>query len=99
MRQAAPSVRHSVREAASDTLLDDLLRGKVEVVIARLGPDTYDKAFRTQLLAEEPMCLVCGPQHPLARKTSIQWSDVLHYPWILPIQGTPVRERLGELLH
>src|SRR5690606_20733355 len=93
LEQTAPGVKVSVREAALDTLLDDLLRGKVEVVIARLGRDTFDDAFRTQLLVDEPMCLVCGPQHPLARQSDVQWSHLLRYRWILPPRGTPVRER------
>jgi len=99
LAQTAPGIKVSVREGALDTLLDDLLSGRVEVVIARLGRDTHDEALRTQLLVDEPMCLVCGPQHPLANRTIVSWHDLLEYEWILPPRQTPVRERLAELLH
>lgn len=94
----APGVSVTAREGALDALLADLLSGRVEIVIARLGPAVYDDAFATQLLFEEPMCLICGPEHPLARQVEVGWDDLLRYAWILPPRGTPVRERLGELL-
>ncbi|MCK9511126.1 MAG: LysR family transcriptional regulator [Pigmentiphaga sp.] len=99
LRRQAPGVSVTVREGPVDTLLDDLRTRRIDLVIARLGHQAYDADLATQRLYDEPMCLVCGPQHPLAGRGNLEWRDVLAYPWILPPRHTPVLERLGELLH
>lgn len=98
LEASAPGVSVAIREGTLDALLADLLSARVELVIARLGRDVYTDTFTTRLLFEEPMRLVCGPQHPIAGQAEVGWRDLLEYPWILPAAGTPVREKLGELL-
>jgi len=99
LRLQAPGISVTVREGPADTLLNDLRSRRIDFVIARLGHQAYDIDLATQRLYDEPMCLVCGPQHPLVDRDGLAWQDVLAYPWILPPRNTPVRERLGELLH
>ncbi len=98
LQRRYPGVRVSVREAALDALLRDLLSNRIDLAIARLGPEAHDDIFHTELLADEPLCLICGPQHPLVEKPNVGWADLLEYRWILPVAGAPIRHRLGELL-
>ena len=49
------------------------------------------------MLFEQPVCIVCSPQHPLARAKRVSWSDISGHPWILPMQGSAVRDDLKEL--
>lgn len=99
LAHAAPGVQVTVREGPVDTLLTDLRARRIDLVVARLGTPAFDAAYTTETLFDEPMCLVVGPHHPLAQRTGLGWDDVLAWPWILPPRQTPVRDRLGELLH
>ncbi len=98
LNEVAPRVQVTVREGAVDSLLEELRARRLDIVIARLGSQAYEAAFATELLFDEPMCVVCGPQHPLVGRTDLQWHDLLAWPWILPPRHTPFRDRLGVLL-
>jgi DNA-binding transcriptional LysR family regulator len=40
---------------------------------------------------------VCAPNHPLARAKRVTWRMLAEHPWILPPQGSAVRDDLEEL--
>lgn len=37
-------------------------------------------------------------RHPLLRKKSVTYADLLHYPWIAPLPGSPLRADLHSIL-
>lgn len=49
----------------------------------------------TKTLSEQPIVLITGPQHPLARRrTRLKWSDLRDYTWVLPPAGMLLRAPL-----
>ncbi len=86
-----------VREGSIETLLPDLFTRKLDLIVARLGATTYASDLVQKILYEEPMCICCSVEHPLARKSEYAWQDLANHPWILPPAGSPVRVGLDML--
>jgi DNA-binding transcriptional LysR family regulator len=98
LKQRAPGTHVVVTEGASATLLPDLWQGRIDLVIGRLPPPSAISSFKEKELLEEPVLLMTGKQHPLARKAKVQWADLSAYPWILPPQGSILRDPLERAL-
>lgn len=94
--QQVPGSNVRVREGSIEALLPDLYTRKLDLIVARLGEESQASELVRHVLYEEPMCICCAADHPLANQTP-SWEDLSTYPWILPPQGSPVRIGLDRL--
>jgi DNA-binding transcriptional LysR family regulator len=76
-------------------MLDD---GTVDVILAREIQHPLAKGFAQEELLQDPVVVVCGTHHPLAKKRKIEWRDLAGVPWILPLRGSPTFALLEVLL-
>jgi len=98
LKQRSPGTNVVVNEGTTASLLPELWRGQLDLVVGRLpAPDTLG-SFEEKELLEEPVTLVTGRQHPLARRKTLAWSDLHPYPWILPPPGSILRDPLERAL-
>jgi len=98
LKQHSPGTNVTVIEGNTESLLPDLWQGRIDLIVGRLpAPDTLG-SFEEQELLEEPVVLVTGRHHPLARIKNVQWPDLGAYPWILPPPGSILREPLERAL-
>ena len=98
MKQRHPDVLISVELDASRQLVDKLLQGHLDLVVARvLDPPVADELVYEPLAAEEPHAIIASAKHPLAARKGLQLQDLIEQPWILPPPGSLVRERLLAL--
>ncbi|WP_347554174.1 LysR substrate-binding domain-containing protein [Robbsia sp. KACC 23696] len=98
LKQRSPGTNVSVMEGTTATLLPDLWQGRLDLVVGRLPPPDTLGSFDEKELLEDPLVLVTGRHHPLARKKTLQWSDLRPYPWILPPPGSILRDPLERAL-
>lgn len=96
LQQALPGLTVTLSEGTLDQLLPRLQRHEIDIVVGRLEEREQYTGFAYERLYQEPVCVVCGPRHPLLRRRTRQltWADVAAYPWILPPPETPMRARL-----
>ncbi len=97
LKRANPLLAVTVREASLGTLLPDLRARHLDVVVARWPRGRQIGDLQEHALFEQPMGVVCAPGHPLARAKRVSWSALAGFPWILPPQGSAVRDDLEEL--
>jgi DNA-binding transcriptional LysR family regulator len=98
MKQSYPGVLVSVELDASRQLVDRLLQGHLDLVLAQvLDPPLADGLLYEPLAADEPHAIIASAKHPLAGRQGLQLADVIEQPWILPPSGSLVRERLLAL--
>ena len=98
LKQRSPGTNVMVIEGTRDSLLSQLWQGQLNLVVGRLPPlDTLGSFEEKELLREQVM-LVTGHHHPLARRKTLQWSDLRPYPWILPPPGSILRDPLEQVL-
>ncbi|WP_278044751.1 LysR family transcriptional regulator [Pigmentiphaga kullae] len=87
------NARVLIREGSIEALLPDVQNRKLDLLIARLGPDTVDPDLVQDVLGDEPMCVVASANHPLAGRTSCTWQEVTTFPWVLPPSRQPRTSR------
>jgi DNA-binding transcriptional LysR family regulator len=92
LKQRSPGTSVVIREGTQDALLNELLQGRIDLVVGTL-PGRAAQA-EEKVLFEDRFVLVTGQRHPLAGRTKLAWSDLRGYPWALPPLGSLLREPL-----
>jgi DNA-binding transcriptional LysR family regulator len=91
LRELQPELSLEIVEETSTQLLQLLDEGRIDVAIGRATvssqPDLYDYA----ILREEPLCVVAGIDHPLAKEPNITFHELAQQSWILYTANAPLR--------
>ena len=91
--------RRLVRERLRwDRLAQELDSSTLDVVLARYTGHRLSVNFSEEKVFSDPIVLVCGPQHSLAKKSRLAWKDLNGVPWILPPSGSATFTNLEQLL-
>lgn len=98
LKQDSPHTNVSILEGRMSGLLQELRRGDLDMIVGRLPNRSDTVGLHEQILLNTTIKLVTGPQHPLARKKKVQWSDLAGFPWILPPPGSLLREPIENTL-
>lgn len=61
--------------------------------MARLVPERGPQGLRFEPLAEEPVAAIVRPGHPLLAAPSLTLADLAGWGWIVPPEGSLLRER------
>ena len=80
-RERFPDVQLILREGQADDQLSDVEAGVLDVAVIR-GP-IKRPALRVETLRREAIMLVLPVAHPLATKSSVAWSDLAAYDFVL----------------
>jgi len=98
LKQRSPGTNVLVTEGTSTTLLPELWQGRVDLVVGRLPAPNALNGFEEKELLEEPVMLMTGQHHPLAKRKKLKWADLKDYPWVLPPTGSLMRDPLERVL-
>jgi DNA-binding transcriptional LysR family regulator len=86
-----PLLSMEIAVDTSDRLLEQLREGVLEVVVGRRVA-LPGVQCRFQAIEDEALAVIAGTGHPLARRRSVQFAQLLAYGWILQPPGSPMRE-------
>jgi DNA-binding transcriptional LysR family regulator len=95
--KTTPRIAVSVREGGMDELAARLREGRIDLLVGRFESDTPYQDIAIERLYSPSVRVVCGPQHPLARKRNPMWKELIQEAWILPESGTPMRSAVESL--
>lgn len=98
LKQRSPGTNVLVTEGTTSTLLPELWQGRLDMVVGRLPARNALNDFEEKELLEEPVMLMVGRHHPLAKRKKLKWSDLAAYPWVLPPTGSLLRDPLERAL-
>ena len=90
-KERQPSVRLSVREAASGVLAEELLNFKHDICLVGSLPGVSEKFSVIHIPQAERIVFVASPDYPLFSKEEITWQDLVKYPLIIPCEGSAAR--------
>lgn len=97
-----PGVRLDLRFMDSELGCQAVVQGEMELAIVTLPPEKL-ASLRLEQTWDDPLDIVVGRDHALARETSVTPRRLLDFPAILPGPGTYTREiilkALGKLRH
>jgi len=95
VKQRSPAVFLSIDIEPSRPLIQRLLKGEFDMVVGRVPEVGHaDELDYEPLDADEPHAIIAGAHHPLAGHEETDLEDLVDQPWILPPEGSVVRERL-----
>lgn len=97
LKQQHPGLLVSIDVDHSRPLIERLLGGQIELVVARLLDSRGSGELQFEPLGEESHAVISGGSHPLAGTTGIWLQDLLGQPWILPPPGSVLRDRLATV--
>lgn len=94
-----PGIQIQVIEAPYPELLNELKNGEVDFLIGALRSELSTTDIIQTELFSSALCIAARKDHPLAKRKRLALKDLLHYPWVLPVHGTPTRERFEQMVH
>jgi DNA-binding transcriptional LysR family regulator len=97
LKRKHPGLLVSVELDHSRPLLEKLLQGELDMLVARLPDADSAESLQFEPLADERHAVLAGGQQPLAGKANVQLQDLVQCPWILPPPGSVLHERLMGL--
>jgi DNA-binding transcriptional LysR family regulator len=91
--QAYPDLRVSLVMDGSDVLLDQLAHNKIDLMIGRLFARHDKRHLHYEPVAEEQVCAIARPGHPLLSLENPQLQDLALASWVVPPEGSILRHR------
>jgi DNA-binding transcriptional LysR family regulator len=84
-------------DGSYEHLLAALRAGEADLLVGALRLPAPAPDVREEPLFDDPLALVVRVGHPLAGRRRVTVRTLLHYPWIAPRRGAPLRQRFVEL--
>jgi DNA-binding transcriptional LysR family regulator len=97
VKQTAPRLRISVEIDNSNVLLERLVRGSFDFLVARLLDEENKFDLQYEELAEEPVCVVSRVGHPLEHAEALCLEQIARAAWVLPPTGSVLRHRVDMM--
>ncbi len=94
--QRHPDVTVQLSEAEGDDQLLSIARGEADLVACR-RPPVIPEGWHFMPVREDRFAVLAGADHPLARKRSVSWAQLVDETWLLAPVGSAARERFDEL--
>lgn len=79
-------------------LLNELESSQIDMAITPIGSAELKADFEFQPLLPGRNVLTCGVGHPLLRKRTLSIEDIVTYPWVAPLPGSPLVLDLHNIL-
>lgn len=90
--EARPAMRVTIREAPPDVLIEELLRGEIDVLVGRMTSHESTADLDLVPLYHEPFRVAVGTHHPFLNESEIKLSTLQPQNWVTPVRGTPLRD-------
>ena len=91
----APGIELTLVQDIAATLWLQLERDELDLLVTRLDARALGSGLPHRRVLQDRHRVVCRPQHPLARRARVAWSDAVRYPWLMPPAGTPMHEAMS----
>jgi len=94
-----PNLRVHLSVESSDVLLEQLAQAKLDIMIGRLFERDDKTKLSYERLADEPVCAVARPGHPLVNIAGLKLERLERAQWIVPPAGSVLRHRFELMFH
>jgi DNA-binding transcriptional LysR family regulator len=90
-----PQLQIWLQVETSDVMLPLVAQGHLDIMIGRVleRQGQFKEAVRYEPIAEEPLCVVVRPGHPLEHATGLTMRDIVNEGWVLHPPGSVLRHR------
>lgn len=90
-----PQLQIWLQVETSDVMLPLVAQGHLDIMIGRVleRQGQFKEAVRYEPIAEEPLCVVVRPGHPLEHAAGLTMHDIVNAGWVLHPPGSVLRHR------
>jgi DNA-binding transcriptional LysR family regulator len=88
-----PDLRVSLLVESSDVLLERLEQNRLDFLVARLFERHDKRHLHYQALADEEVCAIARPGHPILALEKPDLAELARGSWIVPPEGSVLRHR------
>lgn len=96
IKRERPRLNVRILGETSDQIGVLLQRHEIELAVGRFSGPTEHNKFDFQALADEPMHAVVRKKHGLARRRSVDWAELVAWPWVMQTLSSPARVLLED---
>jgi DNA-binding transcriptional LysR family regulator len=96
-RETYPEVSLDLHFMDSELACARVEQGELEIAVVTL-PFRHSERLEYLPIWDDPLRLVCAPEHPLARRPKVAMDELTGYPAVLPAHGTFTREAIEQAL-
>lgn len=98
MREARPNVQIFIDVEPSDRLIEGVLAGRLDFAISRIPKEVDPSLFVCEQLEPEELALLVREEHPLARLSQVEVSDLVDCEWVLQPRGSLLRRSIEAMM-
>jgi LysR family transcriptional regulator of gallate degradation len=91
-----PGVQVTVVDGAYESLMAQLRRGEIDIVVGALRAEV-ESDLQQHRLFDDPLSILVRAHHPLLRKRRLDLAGVASADWVLPMPGSPAFSVLMRL--
>jgi DNA-binding transcriptional LysR family regulator len=91
-----PRIVHHVDLSNPTTIYGDLDARRIDFAITTMIGHIDESRYEAEHLYNEPLVIVAGADHPIARRRGLELADLVDEPWTLPLPRSLVFTRLSE---
>jgi DNA-binding transcriptional LysR family regulator len=96
IKRERPSLNIRILGETSDQIVTLLERHEIELAVGRFTDPLQHNKFDFVPLSDEPLCAIARHGHDLTRSRSVDWKELVRWPWVLQIIASPARILLEE---
>ena len=97
LKSRYPKLHVAIEVDTSKSLLARLRSGQLEMMVGRILEPEGAGELDFEPLSDEPHCIFARAGHPLQQRADLRLDDLARAGWILPAQGSILRDRLTAL--
>jgi len=97
LKSQYPKLHVAIEVDTSKSLLARLRSGQLEMMVGRILEPEAVGELDFEPLSDEPHCIFARAGHPLHGRTDLRLADLAGAVWILPAEGSILRDRLAAL--
>ena len=97
LKQQHPRIRVTIEIDNSAALVGRLLKGELDIALARVSDAQEAHELNFEALAGENHHVIARAAHPLAGKRRLGLADLADQHWILPTAGSLLRDRIDSM--
>jgi LysR family transcriptional regulator of gallate degradation len=95
--QQHPGVEIVALDGTTESLLPRLLGADLDIVVGALRPGAPLPGLRQEALFDDALAVVATRGHPCLDGRALELADLLRWPWVLPLPGTPASLALQRI--
>jgi len=96
--QARPEHGITILDGPYESMLASLRRGVADVLVGALRDPVPHEDVVQEHLFDDPLAIVVGAQHALAKGGAPSLEQLARYPWIAPRRDSPLRRHFDALM-